>query len=300
MLEFYQKNTAIAVFFCSFNPQILGMKFFLLIGFSFFFSFLSSSQSQNNLDTLLLRAFNSKDSVEFYFQQSKKLIKTKADTANYWYYRFYKNNDLKITDSTTYYSKKAIPLLTELDSLERLRYVYHQLYRQELRAGKYEEGLHFIQNALHIAEKLKDTALISLHTSDISILYHDFEDYEKGVSYGKKAYKIMDKAKNKEYKYLLFANNATAINFDDWGKADSALYYHYNNVALLSKVEDSLQFSFIFNNIGNTLLKSKKYTEAKKFVNRALVMNKINNRIYNLATNYTNLATIAYQQGKDH
>ncbi len=32
---------------------------------------------------------------------------------------------------------------------------------------------------------MKDTALISLHLSDISIIYHDFENYKKGVEYGK-------------------------------------------------------------------------------------------------------------------
>ncbi|MEZ4874138.1 MAG: histidine kinase [Flavobacteriaceae bacterium] len=246
-----------------------------------------------------MKAFTSKDSSEIYFSEAKKLIKSKADTANYWYYRFYVNDNQKNTDSTTFYSQKVIPLLRQLDSLERLRKIYERLHYQELRSGKYEEALDFAQLALTVAEQMKDTALISLHTSDKSIVYHDFEDYEKGVAYGKKAYQIMAQAKNKQYKYFIFANNATAINFDDWGKADSALYYHYQNVELLKKVDDSLRFSFIFNNIGNTLLKSKKYEEAKKYVNRALVMNKINGRIYNLATNYTNLATIAYEQGNN-
>lgn len=257
------------------------------------------SQGIDNLDTLLLNAYKSNDSSEYYFSKSKKLLKNKADTANYWYFRFFRNDVQRITDSTAYYSNKVIPLLKSLDSLERIRKIYERLYYQELRAGKYEEALGFTQQALTLAEKMKDTGLVSRHTSDISIVYHDFEDYEKGVSYGKKAYKIMDEAKNKNYKYLIFANNATAINFDDWGKADSALFYHYRNVELLKKVDDSLNFTFIFNNIGNTLLKTKRYTEAKKYINRSLVMNTLKGNIYNLATNYTNLATIAYEQGKN-
>ena len=257
------------------------------------------SQGIDTLDTLLLNAYKSNDSSEYYFSKSKKLLKNKADTANYWYFRFFRNDVQRITDSTAYYSNKVIPLLKSLDSLERIRKIYERLYYQELRAGKYEEALGFTQQALTLAEKMKDTGLVSRHTSDISIVYHDFEDYEKGVSYGKKAYKIMDEAKNKNYKYLIFANNATAINFDDWGKADSALFYHYRNVELLKKVDDSLSFTFIFNNIGNTLLKTKRYTEAKKYINRSLVMNTLKGNIYNLATNYTNLATIAYEQGKN-
>ncbi len=275
------------------------MKFFSLLSLFLWYTGNVFAQTSDNLDTLLLEAFKSNDSSEYYFSKSKKLIKNKADTANYLYFRFFRNDVQRITDSTSYYSKKVIPLLKSLDSLERLRKIYERLYYQELRAGQYEEALSFTQQALSMAEKMKDTGLVSLHTSDISIVYHDFEDYEKGVAYGKKAYKIMDEAKNKNYKYLIFANNATAINFDDWGKADSALFYHYRNVELLKKADDSLRFTFIFNNIGNTLLKNKRFTEAKKYVNRALVMNKLKGNIYNLATNYTNLATIAYEEGRN-
>lgn len=262
-------------------------------------SSVSLSQVEKNIDSLLTKAFSSQDSSDYYFSKSKALIKTKADSANYLYFKFYKHDSNKNTDSTTYYSELVIPQLRSLDSLNRLRKVYERLHFQELRAGRYEEALKLVQKALTIAEEMKDTTMISLHTSDISIIYHDFEDYALGVEYGKKAYGIMDEATNKTYRYLMFANNATAINFDDWGKADSALIYHYKNVELLKKVDDSLRYAFIFNNIGNTLLKSKKFTEAKKYINRALVMNKINKRSYNLATNYTNLATIAYEQGKN-
>ncbi len=68
----------------------------------------------------------------------------------------------------------------------------------------------------------------------------------------------MDKVQNKTYKYLLIANNATAINFDDWNKPDNALYYNFKNLKLLKHVKDTLPFTFVFNNIGNTLLKQKK------------------------------------------
>jgi signal transduction histidine kinase len=186
-------------------------------------------------------------------------------------------------------------MFEELDTLERLRKVYERLHFQHLRAGNYEVALDYIQNALTIAETLKDTAMISLHLSDKSIIYHDFEDYEKGVEYGKRAFEIMNKAKRKNYKYLIYANNGIGINFDDWGKADSALFYHYKNLEYLKKVDDSLQFAFIFNNIGNTNLKMKNYEKAKQFINRSLEMNKIRDRDYNLASNYTNLATIAYE-----
>jgi signal transduction histidine kinase len=253
------------------------------------------SQSSIPLDTLLVKASKSQDSSQYYFKEALRKVSTKADTGNYFYHRFFINDKVYNTDSTTYYAEKVIPILIELDSLSRLREIYDRLHYQELRAGRYEECLNYIQLALTTAEKMRDTAMISLHYADKAILYHDFEDYEKGIEYGKIAFKIMNEAKKKEYRYLIFANNSIAINFDDWGKGDSALYYHYMNVDYLKHVKDSTRFSFVFNNIGNTLLKQEKFEQARKMILRALTLNKMSKKVYNLATNYTNLATIDYE-----
>ena len=273
------------------------MKYYILF-FLVLFSFVENySQTNKALEDLLLKGFSSEDSTDFYFKYAKKLVKTKADTANYLYFKFFRNDANRINDSARYYADKVIPLFEELDTLERLRKVYERMHYQKLREGSYEGALEYIEKALVVSEKMQDTSMISLHLSDKSNIYHDFEDYAKGVEFGKKAYQLMDAKKEKVTKYLIFANNVIAINFDDWNKPDSALYYHYKNVELHKTVEDSARYSFIFNNIGNTLLKSKKYKEAKKYINRSLVLNKIRGRNYNLATNYTNLATIAYEEG---
>lgn len=270
-----------------------------LVVFSIVMLFVCTVQSQSNkeLDALLLKAYGSKDSSEILFNEAKRLLHTTADSANYFYFRFYRKEQDKENDSAYYFSNIVIPKLEALDSLERLRKVYARLHYVELRNGRYERSLAHINNAYQVAMRMQDTALMSLHISDKSIIYHDFEDYARGVEEGKKAYKLMQQASKINYKYLIYANNATAINFDDWNKPDSALFYHYKNVELLKKVDDSLSFAFIFNNIGNTNLKKQNYAEALKFLNRALKINKITNRDYNLASNYTNLATIAYHQG---
>lgn len=254
------------------------------------------AQSKKTLDTVLLKTYNSKDSATYYFSFAKKMLRTKADTANYLYFKFYNAAKADKQDSAQYFSDKVIPLLKDLDSLERLRKVYSRSHYIKLHQGRYELAIEYNQKALKIAEKLKDTAMISLHLTDISNVYHDFEDYEKGVAVGKKAYKILATSNNPVPKYLIFANNVIAINFDDWKKPDSALAYHFKNLKYLEKVDDSLRYSFVLNNIGNTLLKQKKYSEAKKYINRALTMDLIKSDNYFLATDYTNLATIAYNQ----
>ena len=274
------------------------MRYILLAIFGLF-SVVSFAQNKSDLNSLLDRAFKNKDSSDYYFSEAKKNITTKSDSANYLYYKFYSVYKKDLVDSSLFYSERVRPLLQDLDSLERLRKVFLETHYVHLNRGNYDEALNSIQDALTLAERLKDTAMISLHNSDKAVIYHDFEDYKKGVEYGKKAYAIMDRATNKNYKYLIIANNAIGINYDDWKKPDSALFYHYKNLDLLKKVDDSIYYGFVFNNIGNTLLKAKKYSEAKKIINRSLVINKIRKRDYNLATNYTNLATIASEEGNN-
>ncbi len=275
----------------------LQQKSFLLI---MFFCFLyTHTKSQSKLDKELLNAYLSKDSSNYLFKKVHQKLKTKADSASYFYFKFFQKDKLNENDSVTYYAKKVIPIFQELDTVNRLRKIHVRLYYQNLHIGNYDNALKEIQTALELAKKQKDTSFISLHYADISILYHDFNFFDKGVAYGKKAFAIMNKAKNKEYKYLMFANNAIGINFDDWNKPDSALFYHYKNLSYLKKVKDSLQFAFVHNNIANTNLKIKNFAKAKQFLKRALAINLIRNRDYNLASNYTNLATIAYQESKN-
>ena len=267
-----------------------------------FFLFLSNllfAQTTSNVEAVLQKAYNSSDSSQYFFAKARKMLKRKSDSASYYYFKFYQKDDIREKDSTIYFSEKLIPLFQELDTLDRLRKVYVRLHYQELREGEYELALDYVQKALTIAEKMNDPALISLHLSDKSNVYHDFEDFEKGVAFGKMAFKTIYDHDPTNYKYLIFANNVIAINFDDWKKPDSALFYHYKNLKYVPKVADSARYSFVYNNIGNTLLKSKRYAEAKKYLNRALVLNKIRGVDYNLASNYTNLATIAYEENRN-
>jgi signal transduction histidine kinase len=265
----------------------------LLICFPFSFW----AQVNKPLEEVLLKAFGSKDSSNYYYYSARKVLKTKADTANYLYFKFFRKNNDHENDSAAYFAERLIPMYIQLDTLDRLRKVYEQMHYQNLYTGKYEEALNYIQKAISVAEKMKDTALISLHITDKANVYHDFEDYEKGVKLAKQAYDIIYKYDSTNYKYRIFANNITAINFDDWKKPDSALYYHYKNIPLIPKTGDTLRFGFVYNNIGNTLLKTKKFSEAKKYIYKSLAINKLRNKDYNLATNYTNLATIAYEEG---
>lgn len=185
------------------------------------------------------------------------------------------------------------------DSIQNIEYIYERLHYLYKREGVYDKALVYNQKLIDLSEQQNKLGETSKYLTDKSTLNHDFENFEEGVAIGKDAFLKALKTKENQKENIIYANNAIAINFDDWHKPDSAIFYHQKNLDLIKTQEDSLNYGFVFNNLGNTFLKDKKYQEAKKMISLALKRNLEKGNSYNLATNYTNLATIAYQEKKN-
>lgn len=248
---------------------------------------------------ILLKAYFSKDSSDYYFQQAKKISFSKSDSIHYQYFKFFKNDELRNKDSTLYYAENILPFYLKNDSIQNIEYIYERLHYLYKREGVYEKALVYNQKLIDLSEHQNKLGKTSKYLTDKSTLNHDFENFEEGVAIGKDAFQTALKTKENQKANIIYANNAIAINFDDWDKPDSAIYYHQKNLDLIKTQEDSLNYGFVFNNLGNTFLKEKKYQEAKKMIFLALKRNLEKGNSYNLATNYTNLATIAYQENKN-
>lgn len=248
---------------------------------------------------ILLKAYFSKDSSDYYFQQAKNKLYSKSDSIHYQYFKFFKNDELRNKDSTLYYAEKILPFYLKNDSIQNIEYIYERLHYLYKREGVYEKALVYNQKLIDLSEQQNKFGKTSKYLTDKSTLNHDFENFEEGVAIGKDAFLTALKTKENQKENIIYANNAIAINFDDWHKPDSAIFYHQKNLDLIKTQEDSLNYGFVFNNLGNTFLKDKKYQEAKKMISLALKRNLEKGNSYNLATNYTNLATIAYQENKD-
>ena len=248
---------------------------------------------------VLLKAYFSKDSSDYYFQQAKNKLYSKSDSIHYQYFKFFKNDELRNKDSTLYYAEKILPFYLKNDSIQNIEYIYERLHYLYKREGVYEKALVYNQKLIDLSEQQNKLGKTSKYLTDKSTLNHDFENFEEGVAIGKDAFLTALKTKENQKENVIYANNAIAINFDDWHKPDSAIFYHQKNLDLIKTQEDSLNYGFVFNNLGNTFLKDKKYQEAKKMISLALKRNLEKGNSYNLATNYTNLATIAYQENKN-
>lgn len=263
----------------------------------------SVEANSQDIQKTLIKAFSSQDSSDYYFKVAKKSIKTQADEAQYYFCKSARCGDYDQLDSAIVYAERAEKLLINGD-LNSLLTVYNNLTKTYRKKGQYDKAIAYALKGIKIAEKEKKPNWIAYYDVALSLTYHDFESYSKGIFYGKKALNHWLGQKKENRDQISYTLNAIAINFDDWNKPDSALFYH-RKVLKYFKGKDTIYLSQTYNNIGNTLLKQKKYKEAERWISNSVkIMDKVfangkeakdGSYFYSRATNYTNLATIAYQ-----
>lgn len=268
----------------------LSLVMILMLTFSVF--------SQNN-KKFLIKAFNSKDSSDYYFFKAKNSIINKGDEAEYYFAKNAYCNDNNKLDSAIVYGKIALKKLEAIKKINSIYYVNNNLAKSYSKLGKYELEKKHLHDNLNLSEKNNNSywELNSYHS--LSNLHHDFEEFEQGVNYGKKGFNRAMTFKEKDLSQIRSLLNVIAINYDDWNKPEIALYYH-KKVFEYTNGNDTLLLSNTYNNIGNTYLKLKNNKVAKSWFNRAITILKIGESNYtsdyvnySYATIYTNLATLA-------
>ena len=257
------------------------------------------STAQSNLQ-YLKKAFANKDSADYYFGKAKSAIKDKADEAEYYFCKNAFCVDYGKEDSALYYGKIALEKLALINDTLKTFYVYNNIAKVYKAKGQYQKAISELFGGLKFAQRYGNIKWQGWYNQNISLNYHDFGEYAKGIIYGKKAYEILKKD-TVNVMNAVYALNAIAINFDDWDKPDSALYYHKKSLAYQNKTTEN-RFDFIYNNIGNTLIKQKKYAEALPYITKSIAITKNNIAVkpdatayYQMATSCTNLAKIYYQ-----
>lgn len=275
--------------------KVLVSLLIFLLGFQCAFS--------QDIDKLLGKAFTSKDSSDYYFKLARKAIKSDRDQGQYYFCKGARHGDYNTLDSAVYYTNKAIVVFEKMKDANTLNTLYYNLSHTYRKMGEYDKSIKASVKGLDNAEKNNYEIGRFNFTDNLSVIYHDFENFPKGVYYGKKALELAKKMSKNKNAYISAALNAIAISYDDWGKPNEALYYH-KQVFNYVKGKDTLTISQTYNNIGNTLLKQQKYKEAEKWIKTAVAIDEINEKqsgrrydidFYGRATNYTNLAVIAYK-----
>jgi signal transduction histidine kinase len=263
------------------------------------FVLLVFANAQNNM-TYLKKAFAQKDSSDYYFIKAWEASKTEADEAEYFFCKNAFCVEYGKEDSSLYYGKIALEKYAKVGERIKPLYVHNNMAKAYQKKAEYKNAIQVLFQGLKLAEIAGHDKWRGWFYQGISLNYHDFADYAKGAVYGKLAYEIL-KNDTADTRSAIYALNAVAINFDDWNKPDSALYYHMMSLTYKDKI-DSLTLGQIYNNIGNTLLKQKRYAEALPYIKSAVAIAEINLTMlqnsanyYDAATTYTNLSRIHYE-----
>lgn len=266
-----------------------------ILTLSLIFSLFNTISFSQDLRNRLGRTYSNPDSVEIIFELEKQNLHTANDSGIYYFFVAEKYNRAFENAQAHQTFLKSASLLDPNQSNDLISLCYIRLNRLEANSGNWDQALFYSQKGLENATAGLDSNYIGYSLLDISVVYHDMEQYAKGVEYGKKAHELLLHFSKANPTFIAYSLNAIGINFDDWEKPDSALYYHYKIFDNIDKI-DSSRITFTFNNIGNTLLKQEKYSEAETWIQTAVGLNKKDQDQYSLAANYTNLATIAYKQ----
>ena len=259
------------------------------------FLVITASYSQTLRDRLGRTVLNP-DSASIIFELERLNLRNAPDSGLYFYFiadRFYSNSEY---DSAEFYFQKSVDLVDPSKEASIRSMGFISLSRINSFAGDWDRALSFSQAHFNHALNVPDSNYMAFALFDISVIYHDMEQYDKGVAYGKESLQLLENFPKAKPLFRAYALNAIAINFDDWDKPDSALYYHYLVIDDLKNL-DSMKFANTFNNIGNTLLKQRNFLEAKKWMGISLSLNQKAKSNTRIATNYTNLGTIAYNLG---
>jgi len=277
---------------------------FLLLTFVVFYLFAAIGLHAADVEIMLKKAYNSPDSADYFFSKARDHIKSRKDKANYYFYQsaFHVSNGNQ--DVAVFYANKALTELEILNDTTKLLTTYNNMAKAFQKKGSYQEAINILLTGLRLAEKTQNTLWCGFYFVNLGLNYHDFEDYNQGVNYGKKALQTFLQTPKATAFNKILALNTIAINFDDWNEPDSALFYHYKIFDFKNEI-DSTRISFTYNNIGNTLLKQKKYRQAENWIRRALKITELNRKnmseleyLYEKATNFTNLTTSSYRQNK--
>ncbi|MFN8253478.1 MAG: sensor histidine kinase [Ferruginibacter sp.] len=141
----------------------------------------------------------------------------------------------------------------------------------------FNEGLHqfgkaaeYFGKSLSIAEKIKDSLLISYNYNNLGQAYYFAKNYEKALYY----YRLSKAIKEKQEDERGIGNACSNISnvFFDTGQYDSAAVYNNRAFAIRSSQNDKKGMATCYSNGGNISLKQKKYDQALTQYNKAIAL----------------------------
>lgn len=154
----------------------------------------------------------------------------------------------------------------------------------------FETGIPYLLKSVDYFTQADDFNALGKVYNVLSLAYHDFGNYTKGIEYAEEALKVLEKHRRVVNTNLFwYGYNNLGINYDDSKQPLKAIDAHLNALLYAINASDS---SYSFNNLGNTYKKLGKMTEAEKYFSLSLEKSTDYEDQYHLATIYSNMVDI--------
>ncbi|GAB1403178.1 hypothetical protein MASR1M74_03560 [Lentimicrobium sp.] len=151
----------------------------------------------------------------------------------------------------------------------------------------FDTGLPYLLKSAENFTTAKDYNTLVKVFNYLSLAYHIFGDYNKGIEYANLAIKTFREHPDKVDKNLMwYAYNNLGISYDDNKQHALAIDSHLKALPFATDDSDS---SYSYNNLGNTYKKLHQYEKAKSYFSFAYSLFRDYNDVYHLATLYNNL-----------
>ena len=159
-------------------------------------------------------------------------------------------------------------------------------------ASKYEfeNALPYLLKSVDGFEKANNINSQVKALNRISLSYHDFGNYNKGIEYAYLAKKVLDEHPQQANKNLYwYVYNNAGINYDDNKRPQQAIEEHLKALPYAIDASDS---SYSYNNLGNTYKKLNRLDKAETYFKLALTNPHSYKDDYHFATVYSNMVDI--------
>ena len=159
-------------------------------------------------------------------------------------------------------------------------------------AAKYdfENALPYLLKSVDQFEIAQDFNMQTKALLRLSLAYHDFGNYGKGIEYAYLAKKVLDEhPKQTNRNHYWYVYNDAGISYDDSKRPYQAIEEHLKALSFAANASDS---SYSYNNLGNTYKKINQLDNAEKYFILSLKSSKDYNDDYHFATLHSNLVDI--------
>ncbi|MCB9032828.1 MAG: hypothetical protein H6553_03240 [Chitinophagales bacterium] len=204
--------------------------------------------------------------------------------------KLFENSD-QDKNSTLKWYKKYINFFEKKHSELGKGYVNLTVAKALCNKYYFAEGIPYYLLSIDNFSKSHNYQMLVKTYNGLSLAYHDFGDYAKGIELANLALKTFQEHKNEIDKNLLwYTYNNLGINYDDSKHYKKAIESHLNALPYGINASDS---SYSYNNLGNTSKKIRKLEDAKYYFELALnSAKKDTSDVYQLASVYSNFLDI--------